>query len=212
MLDYDYIGPIVDFVYARKFQHREAANERSHAVALPPPDPDFTMKGRKARPLLQQVDRWHAQLSTEKKSASATWSPSEIPPFEHLEEDRETGHLLRWTIRELLNRKETVEEGKAMRHCVASYVPSCVKGKKSIWSMQVEDAETGSRKRVLTIAVKNDTRSVVQARGRCNVMPGSAASVQKRRMAARERVLLERGRALMHTWGRKVGIRVPLYT
>lgn len=212
MLNHDYIGPIIDFISARKFDSREVPDARGRITVTGPPDPNFTMRGRRVRPLLQLVDKWHARLSTEKRSPSVSWNRSGIRPFEHLEEDPASGHVLHWTIRELVTPKEIVDEGKAMRHCVATYVPACAKGQKSVWSMQVEDTETGAKKRVLTIAVKNDAKTVVQARGTCNAMPNPRASDHTTRVAGRERDLLKRGRALMRIWGCKVGVRVPLYT
>ena len=56
-----------------------------------------------------------------------------------------------------------------MNHCVASYVSNCRRGSKSVWSMQV-DAE-GHSARVLTIAVHNPSRNIVEARGRFNAVP-----------------------------------------
>jgi hypothetical protein len=47
MLDHDYIGPIVDFIYAQKFQQSEGFDDQGRVVVIDPPDPNFTMKGRK---------------------------------------------------------------------------------------------------------------------------------------------------------------------
>ena len=57
-----------------------------------------------------------------------------------------------------------------MNHCVASYVSNCRRGSKSVWSMQVADPE-GYSARVLTIAVHNPSRNIVEARGRFNAVP-----------------------------------------
>ena len=51
-----------------------------------------------------------------------------------------------------------------MNHCVASYVPNCRRGSKSVWSMQVADPE-GYSARVVTIAVHNPSRNIVEVRG-----------------------------------------------
>ena len=76
-------------------------------------------------------------------------------------DDKEEG--LRWTIRELTSKRDLTLEGRAMNHCVASYVPNCRRGSKSVWSMQV-DAE-GHSARVVTIAMHNPSRNIVEVRG-----------------------------------------------
>jgi hypothetical protein len=208
MLDYDYIGPIVDYVYHQRYAPRQVMNP--DVIEIGPPQPNFIMKGRKVRPLLLLVEEWHTQLAKERRSPHGSWDPSGIPDFRHIEEDKSTGRSYLWTIRELLTRNAVIEEGKSMRHCVGSYVPACMKGSKSVWSMQVEDMETNSSRRVMTIAIKNDTRSVAQARGKCNVLPDTPH--QSRRAAQllrRDEELLKKGKALMYKWGKKEGIHVP---
>ena len=77
--------------------------------------------------------------------------------------------MRRWTITELLNGDALVNEGREMRHCIATYARSCANGYSSVWSMQCENAE--GRERVLTIEVKPSARTVMEARGRFNAAP-----------------------------------------
>ena len=209
MLDLDYVGPIIDYINHRKFEPEDGIDNGG------PRDPGFSMKGRKPEPLLELVDEWHQLLAREqkKRSTSGQWASSDIPPYELLEEDKDSGHLLRWTIAEILTHKELMDEGRAMKHCVRSYESSCVKGMKSVWSLCREDTETKSKTRVLTIAVKNDVRKVVQARGKCNAMPGMRpGSRQEALIARRDEALLTRGRRVMKMWGDENDISVPYFT
>ena len=59
-----------------------------------------------------------------------------------------------------------------MGHCVYSYGGAVSSGMTSIWIVTMEDGKgpTG-RWAMLTIEVRNQTRSIVQARGRFNRMP-----------------------------------------
>ncbi|HEY2370672.1 MAG TPA: PcfJ domain-containing protein [Polyangiaceae bacterium] len=59
-----------------------------------------------------------------------------------------------------------------MGHCVYSYGGAVQSGMTSIWIMTMEDGQgpTG-RWAMLTIEVRNQTRAIVQARGRFNRMP-----------------------------------------
>lgn len=213
MLDSSYVGPIVEYVNNRKFVSLENSMDDGAEAAKGPPDPGFSMKGRKTEPMIDLVDEWHVGLSRERRTATGTWSPCGIPAFEYLEDVDNTDHVVKWTITELLSRKEIFDEGKAMKHCVRSYVQSSTKGIKSVWSVQREDTETHHRKRVLTIAVKNDVRKVVQARGKCNAMAGIRPNSQRESTVLRRDLeLLEQGRRIMKLWGNENDITVPFYT
>jgi hypothetical protein len=210
MLDYDWIGPIVDYVHDRKYEPVEQQLQDG-TVLNEPADPNFNMKGRTAERVLELVDEWHNELAREVKTHPTEWPRSGFSPFEKVEE--RNGHLLCWRITEIVTRRELIEEGRAMHHCVASYQRYCARGQKSVWSLTVETVDSGYRDRVLTIAVSNDGRRVVQARGRCNALPG----VHMRDNAA-NRVLnaegerLKLGRKVMRQWGDKESITVPRVT
>ena len=96
-------------------------------------------------------------------------------------DDKEEG--LHWTIHELTSKKELTLEGRAMNHCVASYVSNCRRGSKSVWSMQV-DAE-GHSARVLTIAMHNRSRNIVEVRGRFNAVPRQSGKNPKNKALGR---------------------------
>ncbi len=112
-------------------------------------------------------------------------------------DDKEEG--LHWTIHELTSKKELTLEGRAMNHCVASYVSNCRRGSKSVWSMQV-DAE-GHSARVLTIAMHNRSRNIVEVRGRFNAVPRQSGKNPKNKALGRPyRALLARSGAVLRKW------------
>lgn len=78
-----------------------------------------------------------------------------------------------WTIEELLTPEDLRIEGSIMRHCVGSYVRACRHLRSSIWSMRVRQGQ--SRKRVLTIEVKPNIKTIWQAKGKLNSEPSQEA-------------------------------------
>jgi hypothetical protein len=223
MLDTACVGPVVDYVYHQKFVPRETAvgsgqwtvgsevKDTPLSPSLPelstdhcslttahcrqPPQPEFSMKGRTAPALLRLVDEWHGQLVREARKRPLQWESSGINGFRWME----PGEDACWIIQELLTDQEVREEGKAMRHCVASYARSCAKGHTSIWSLQVEEGRGGTRRRAMTIAVQNARRQITQARGRCNRLPGAKAASDR----------LNRAPAILELWARQEGLLLP---
>ena len=187
MLDPDLVGPIVDYINHQKYVPTEEGER---------PQPNYTMKGRSAVKLLRQVDEWHECLARDNRQPAGSWEASGIANFEWMD-DKEEG--LRWTIRELTSKKELTLEGRAMNHCVASYVSNCRRGSKSVWSMQV-DAE-GHSARVLTIAVHNPSCNIVEVRGRFNAVPRQSGKNPKNKTLGRPyRTLLARSGAVLRKW------------
>ena len=180
-------GPIVDYINHQKYVPTEEGN---------PPQPNYTMKGRSAVKLLHQVEEWHERLARDNRQPGGSWESSGIADFEWMD-DKEEG--LRWTIRELTSKRDLTLEGRAMNHCVASYVPNCRRGSKSVWSMQV-DAE-GHSARVVTIAMHNPSRNIVEVRGRFNAVPRQSGKNPKNKTLERPyRELLARSGAVLRKW------------
>ena len=175
---------------------REVALPGGGAAETEPPQPDYTMKGRGAVKLLRQVEEWHVQLQRENRLPDGRWEHSDISDFAW--EDEEEG--LHWTIRQLTSKKELDQEGRAMNHCIASYVAKCQRGSKSVWSMQVVDDEDRSA-RVVTIAVHNPSKNVVEVRGRFNAQPRMAAkNPRKKTLEKPYRELLARSGRVLRQW------------
>jgi hypothetical protein len=154
------------------------------------------MKGRSAVKILRQVEEWHAQLQRENRQPEGRWEHSAISDFAWKDEDEG----LRWTIRQLTTKKELNQEGRAMNHCVASYAVKCQRGSKSVWSMQAADDE-GRSARVVTIAVHNPSKNVVEVRGRFNAQPRMAAKNPRKKILEKPyRELLARSGRVMRQW------------
>jgi hypothetical protein len=184
MLDSACIGPIVDYVHHRREE---------------PEQVEFSMKGRTVASLLRLVEEWHRELARETRKRPVEWEASGIGGFHLLEEGQEGSR--RWTIHEIRTDKELKDEGRDLRHCVASYARSCSNGQTSIWSMQVEECRTGARRRVMTIAVQNIHMTITQARGRCNKLPGDRYASPR----------LNEAPAILRQWAKQEGLAVPRY-
>jgi len=166
-LPLDQIGPVVDFLEQEK--------------------PQVSIKGRSVASLLRLVRRWHRDLGR-RAIAHVSWPRAPLNEFRWLEkrrldENKERDDRL-WTITELCTSRELVLEGRAMRHCVSTYVRACTGRRASIWTMQVETRK--DKHRVLTIEVDLPRRRVVQARGKHNASPSPHERTVVRRWAERE--------------------------
>lgn len=190
MRDLARIGPIIDYINHQKFTPQEVFVAPGVVERKLPPQPDFTMKGRTPASLLRQVEAWHRML-TKVQQPKAEWPASGIEPFEFVEGTERGGNLKIWTITELLNAKALVAEGRAMRHCVGSYVRSCAHGVCSIWTLEVESVE--GRSKLLTIEVQSATKLICQARGKCNVLPA------------------EKHRGILRRWAGQAGLQLANY-
>lgn len=160
MLDTRQIGPMIDYL-----MHRYAENNT------------FSMKGRTAISVIRDMEQWHNNLIKAKSIPNMDYKPSVFMPFELkiIENEREIGA---WKIDEILRSKDLLDEGKKMRHCVASYHNSILSGSISIWTLTKKDMF--STDKCLTIEVRNNSREIVQARGVCN----TPASGEARRVMA----------------------------
>jgi hypothetical protein len=143
------IDPLVSYLEAQKFGARA-------------PMPGLTMKGRSPNMLLREMVVWQESVSRG-LDLSGVFRPSGRGG---LQLDGPDGA---WDISELLSSREVLEEGIAMRHCVANYIPYCATGRTSMWSLKRMD-RTGKAQRKLTVEV--DTSGVIaQARGLANRWP-----------------------------------------
>jgi len=169
MFDRAQVGPLVDYIRHRKFE-RQVVMIDGERRTLPPAQPNLSMRGRNATALLAQMQAWHTELGRSPADTGLCWKPSGIAPFRIVHgkgDERAT-----WRVVELLSKAELAHEGHIMKHCVASYAPSCARGDSSIWRMTREEAD-GSVRSMQTIEVARD-RAIVQARGRRNILPNAA--------------------------------------
>jgi hypothetical protein len=173
-----------------KYEKREVFLERGIATELPPAQPNFSMRGRTVNSLLKAVDSWHKELGKIAKGGKYAWKKSPIQEYKFTEGRKETKNMKIWRIEELLSSKELIEEGRQMKHCVATYAGSCKSGKCSIWKMELE-TENGKEKR-LTIEVGSDM-IIKQIRGKCN------------------RLAQEKELAIIRSWTSMEGLSIASY-
>ncbi|MEO2003321.1 MAG: PcfJ domain-containing protein, partial [Candidatus Poribacteria bacterium] len=200
MLDTSYAEPVVTYIHQQKYEPEQMVGDDGAITFGDPPHPGFSMRTRKVDALLAEVDEWRGEREREERVGSGSWSPSGFDPYDEADTD-EYGRT-RWTIRELTTMRALNLEGKAMRHCVASYARSCRAGSKSVWSLEATNDE-GTSRRVMTISVKTTTRMVTQARGKSNAHPLGG------HRSGWHRTRLREGYKVMRRWAASAGITVP---
>jgi hypothetical protein len=162
------IGPIVEYLRFKK-----------HVFRLEPP---LREKRRAVERLLEQVAKWQPPMTINGHSPSLKWSKTGIGGLEY--DDTQGWTRRTWAIRELLDSNELRAEGRAMRHCVATYAHRCIGRRSSIWSMTCYSCL--GQENLLTIEVDPNTRTIVQAKGRHNGHPSAEARSIMMRWADRE--------------------------
>lgn len=179
------IGPIVDYVHAVRFATTLVDTPEGQRVR-PPPRPDFELRGRTATSLLRDVAAWHAGLTS---AARLRWAASRWRPlFYEAGAPDEEGRRVEWSLLEFLDSAQLVQEGQAMRHCVAAYAPRCARGASAIWSLRRRRGADGAARPVLTIEVDPRRSTVVQIRGPTNRRASGWPLEIVRAWAARERL------------------------
>lgn len=173
-LDLAQLGHIIDFIHEQKFAPQ--------VERMGPARPNFEINNYTPARLLGQVESWR-RAQEEIARSRAEWPKSGIEAFKLVEGVETSAIPKTWTVTELQSVRELVAEGRKMRHCVATYSPQCVRGDSSIWSLEVDTFE-GPRK-VLTVQVDNQTRRIIQARGKYNAPPGEKDLGVLRRWAAK---------------------------
>ena len=170
MLDRRHVGPITDYLIFHKFEEQEVVTEPGRVEVRPPPHPNLSMKRRTPESLLRQVETWHGSLQTFRAATGQYFKKSGYGGLILEAGSANASHKRsQWHVRELLSGEELIEEGRRMKHCVASYVLSCSNGYCSIWTLERHHAN-GKKEKHLTIEL-SDTGVVVQARGRGNRLP-----------------------------------------
>ena len=146
MMEMSQIGPLNDYIEYRRRR-----------------DKSFSMKGRTVMALLRDMTEWHGDLAKQRAIKGETFIPSGFK--EGIYETKDADGRIVWTVQEILSSKGLIEEGRALRHCVASYSYKVEKKYTSIWSLRANGD------RALTLEVDNQNRLVVQYRGKFNALP-----------------------------------------
>lgn len=111
--------------------------------------------------LLAESERWHAAWwDRDLKIEMATWTPLTHEP-------QQFGNLV---AHELSNTQLLIEEGNAMRHCIASYALLCRAGEARIYSLR--EATSGERRSTLHLGPDESGRlTIYEHRARANRDP-----------------------------------------
>ncbi len=163
MLDSNQIGPLTDYI---RFKRNEDIN--------------FSMKGRAPLALMRSMQEWHDALQANRATGGGSlydlrevYNPSGFKAgvFDLSTPATPTKPYVenKWFVDEILTARALSEEGKKMHHCVLSYSPYISRGETSIWAVCHQTAFAAEK--VLTLEVRNASRSIVQVRGVCNRLP-----------------------------------------
>src|SRR6056297_999575 len=104
MLDRAHVGPIIDFIWNRRFEPVIRYDQPGVPIEREPEQPNFSMRGRTAEGLLRAVAIWHGQLGEDQNRPMLQWQKSYHPDYEFMEGSGEEPEC--WSIRELLTTQE----------------------------------------------------------------------------------------------------------
>lgn len=163
-----FFSTFLEWLVAREHESDDVAIMLDYAAERFTENVKFSMKGRTVDAFLRDARAWHVELAKLRMVRQSFFRPSGFKAFMTVKNDPR----IVWRVEEILDAKSLFEEGRRMGHCVYSYGGAVQSGMTSIWIMTMEDGKgpTG-RWAMLTIEVRNQTRSIVQARGRFNRMP-----------------------------------------
>lgn len=149
MFNHNKITELIDYI-------REAKRENE----------SYNLKGRTLQSLLRQSDTWHNRYAGNKPNK--VWTPCGIEGYLAVRK------LDMVVIEELIEARSLAKEGRAMKHCVASYAFYCEKGRSAIFSMR-KYSEGELLEIMATIEVSVAAQRIVQARGKANrIISGEA--------------------------------------
>lgn len=169
MLDAAQVGPIIDYLHHQKFVPEIQFIGPGSDEEIRPAQPSLSMKGRTPLALIRQVNDWHRTLANDNRHQVQQWAPHGIQGLEFIEGSFKGGNLKLWTVRELTSSKALFIEGRQLKHCVATYASSCIRGHCSIWTMELEASQ--NRTKLLTIEVRKGSQQICQIRGKYNRLP-----------------------------------------
>ena len=177
---------VMRFFVANPVHLHEMDDLLDYLAAARDENPAFTMKGRTLRSVRRAGEEWHRYMAKRRRYSSSSWPGRAVPrPRCSVAFGRDTGKVT-FTVRQITTGRRLVEEGRAMRHCVALYERLCIEGRSSIWTMKKRDA-LDAVTRCLTIEVDR-AGTIVQARGYANRPPHPRESAVLAKWAAVNRI------------------------
>lgn len=132
----------------------------------------FDLKGRTFNSLIKLSNEWHRTMQFRKfGNQNFTWRGIDIPDWNWTDKKQTST----WTVTQLLTSKELFNDGKRMRHCVASYGQRCMQGQSAIFSLMEDDGMNMPEKHI-TIELSSN-KQLVQANARMNRQPKGMAKL-----------------------------------
>lgn len=196
MISPDKISPMVDFIYAQKFEGPVLLIDGDEILRDDPPHAGFSMRGREGQALLDKIEDWHRELGRNetrrgkgRKAMDATYCKSGWSPVQFTEKLNED-EIANWRFVEILTESDLHADGRKMRHCIYSYHPRVAAGMCSVWSLQAVregGPHHGSLKRHLTVEVSSNGR-INEARGFANKLPEGRPKMLLKQWAEKNRL------------------------
>jgi hypothetical protein len=184
----DELGDICDFINTKIIKKYEQPFRKKIS---------FSFSGRTINSVIMLANEWHAEQQREielrqrlgygsrQAPVMEKWEGLYIPNFKYENND------CIWTIKQLCNIHELTNEGRRMKHCVASYAYKCAAGSCGIFNVSCKSRLTNISESIATVEVASDWR-VVQIKGKCNsVVSGRAMNVITR-WAQQNRIVIDR--------------------
>jgi len=160
----DFVPHLLAYLSAMKFGWEEEDVLNGGYTFHEAEKPHMEVKGRNFNNLIEEAYRWYVKAQRFDLDTFPDWA-SRVNSFVKEEEK------VQFFILPLKTKKDLVDEGNFMQHCVADYAPDCVRGETSIWSLRQRSEEGGSQ-RLLTIELRPDL-TIVQVQGQANSYPGA---------------------------------------
>ena len=166
MFDYNQVEPILDFFNHSRFENK-----------------DYSVAGRTLASVMKAMDDWHKFLG-KGKGDNSTFPSCGIPVWTREVEYTKDGRDVKgtWKIEEILSDKRLREEGRDMRHCVASYAGSIKSGRCCIFSVAFQES-TGEWKKHATMRLDPKTKTILEARSFANAKLHANTAATARRWA-----------------------------
>jgi len=142
MFNHDKLTELIDYVRESKRENR-----------------NYSLKGRTLQSLIRQSDEWHKNATLIK--GNQIWNSCGLDSYRAEKKEEVI------VLEELLGSKLLANEGRAMKHCVGSYVSYCVTGKSAIFSLRKYSFGL-MEERLATIEVNLSLKRVVQAKAKMN--------------------------------------------
>lgn len=127
----------------------------------------FAVAGRSPLAVLQLAREWNRETVGTVVRPDQRFEPSGYPGG--VWELGEGLDRAVWCVEEILDMRALRAEGRAMKHCVATYASEIAEGECAIWSLQRDGLQ--ATRRAVTIQVERSSGRIVQVRGKLNRDP-----------------------------------------